>query len=843
MNKPIKLYDLLPFVYQLRDAEDNLQLRSLLEIVQREIDVVQDDIQKLYDNWFIETCQDWVVPYLGQLVGVEPEPGAFLPESNPRSGIGDAIRFGRRRGSLGVLSELANDLGFSAHAVEFEKLCLQTTAPSVKREGIGKLVDFFQAEEVELLGTPFCKSGHLLDFRTPSTTEEKGWYHPDNLGLFVWKSITIPMKKVTPKCIGTLKGKYGTEDFEICLFSFDPSGAIRQLYVNPTQNPELQDQEWRKFPIPLERWMLSHDISASIEPWDSAFPCDSDGGGTTDANELLSDTDQYNPFDDQHQGLYGPDASVCIFRRSKVVPPHEIFVTDLSSVESNVCKCQDRAGNRRSNSKLYLQLAQDSTESSSSIAIDPETGLFAFIRDGQCTTKSSHDLRVSFYERRPRQIGGGQYQRGKKLSAAFDLPTDESSNCLDQDAINSRLSEQIVLETNSRSLSCIIAKVSRQNSHMEVELVGSGNILLFEGNRKRKPKHLRFRRKFNRIMAANGSRPRLYAKSQKCGIEGKIIINKGSAVVFDGLIIDSSLSVEVRSRRCAASGSKTRLVFRDCTIGNSPNLGNAIEICGGLDVLEIENSILGPIKVDSRAKQLTHLIIRDSILTSGAVNSCSKRQHSPRKRKKRKFNRKCSCNPDLVNNSSLFGPANLQVETIERSTILGSSDVFRIKHAANSIFNEPVKVNIRVHQGNSGEVDQFRFCYVQPNSEDASIGPVYTSDLPEMFRCQPMLAYQQSQAPSCASATSASASNDSISANPIAPKFFEIEDLFDAGFAQLSPDTSAEILRGSDANSEMGAFHSTYSANRISRLDSRLREFTPIGKKIIVIDAESLEQK
>ncbi|MBK9095059.1 MAG: hypothetical protein IPM84_20320 [Anaerolineae bacterium] len=33
--------------------------------------LVEDDISRLYDNWFIETCQEWVVPYIGDLLGVQ----------------------------------------------------------------------------------------------------------------------------------------------------------------------------------------------------------------------------------------------------------------------------------------------------------------------------------------------------------------------------------------------------------------------------------------------------------------------------------------------------------------------------------------------------------------------------------------------------------------------------------------------------------------------------------------------------------------------------------------------------------------------------------------------------
>ena len=32
-------------------------------------EIVQDNIQQLYDDQFIETCEPWVIPYIGELIG------------------------------------------------------------------------------------------------------------------------------------------------------------------------------------------------------------------------------------------------------------------------------------------------------------------------------------------------------------------------------------------------------------------------------------------------------------------------------------------------------------------------------------------------------------------------------------------------------------------------------------------------------------------------------------------------------------------------------------------------------------------------------------------------------
>src|SRR5215213_2198375 len=72
MNSPSdRLYELLPVIYRLRDAERGYPLRALLGVIAEQVNLVEDDIHQLYENWFIETCQDWVVPYIGELIGYQ----------------------------------------------------------------------------------------------------------------------------------------------------------------------------------------------------------------------------------------------------------------------------------------------------------------------------------------------------------------------------------------------------------------------------------------------------------------------------------------------------------------------------------------------------------------------------------------------------------------------------------------------------------------------------------------------------------------------------------------------------------------------------------------------------
>lgn len=131
-----RLYNLLPAVHRQRDAEQGYPLKALLQVISEQVNVVEDDINGLYENWFIETCQDWVVPYIGDLVGYRPvseagEPGDVTGQEGlglnkilfPRREVANTIGYRRRKGTLALLEELSRSAaGWPARAVEFYRL-------------------------------------------------------------------------------------------------------------------------------------------------------------------------------------------------------------------------------------------------------------------------------------------------------------------------------------------------------------------------------------------------------------------------------------------------------------------------------------------------------------------------------------------------------------------------------------------------------------------------------------------------------------------------------------------------------------------------------------------------
>ncbi len=215
-----RLYKLLPYIYQLRDAEQGEPLRALLQVIAEQVNIVEADIEQIYDNWFIETCEDWAVPYLGDLIGYTQinegnEPvDISTPEGQlknalvvPRRDVANTIHYRRRKGTLALLEQLANDIAaWPARAVEYFALLSGSQELKYPHTNRNRFIDFRQAKMLYKLNGAFDKGAHTADVRlinSPNTFTLKapqGRYNITNVGLFVWRlrSYSVTKTPVLP---------------------------------------------------------------------------------------------------------------------------------------------------------------------------------------------------------------------------------------------------------------------------------------------------------------------------------------------------------------------------------------------------------------------------------------------------------------------------------------------------------------------------------------------------------------------------------------------------------------------------------------------------------------------
>src|SRR5258705_12361223 len=131
-----RTYELLPAIYRIRDADRGEPLKALLSVVADQVGVLEEDLDQLYDDQFIETCAPWVIPYIGDLIGYQQVHGIASAVASPRAEVAHTISFRRRKGTVLVLEQLARDVtGWGAHAVEFFKVLADTQYMNHIRRG------------------------------------------------------------------------------------------------------------------------------------------------------------------------------------------------------------------------------------------------------------------------------------------------------------------------------------------------------------------------------------------------------------------------------------------------------------------------------------------------------------------------------------------------------------------------------------------------------------------------------------------------------------------------------------------------------------------------------------
>ncbi len=245
-----RLYDLLPDVYRRRDAEQGLQLKALLGVIQEQADIVEADIDQLYDDWFIETCQTWVAPYLGDLVGYRVLPGSeaalsagteaaqrLLALIAGRRDVGHTVGNRRRKGTLALLEQLAADVaGWPARAVEFRRLLDVSQAVRLygmdpradrRRRHRGGTADLHAVDALDRLDGPFDSIAHSVDVHRPQSVHKPGRFNIPDVGLYVWRLRPYSVTGAPAHC----------EDRAQTRFTFSVLGNDTPLITKPVAEP------------------------------------------------------------------------------------------------------------------------------------------------------------------------------------------------------------------------------------------------------------------------------------------------------------------------------------------------------------------------------------------------------------------------------------------------------------------------------------------------------------------------------------------------------------------------------------------------------------------------------
>ncbi|MGO9218307.1 MAG: hypothetical protein ACLP5E_11170 [Streptosporangiaceae bacterium] len=283
------LFSLLPAFDQHRDAEAGGPLQALLGVIADQAAALESDIAQLYDDWFIETCQDWLVPYFADLVDVAlgPAVGASasgtldpLDSASRRSQVANAIRDRRAKGTVAAIERFAADTtGWPCRAIEYASLLSITQSllhPDLRR---GTTMAIGDANVLDALGTPFSAAAETADVRRISSHRTRGTHNVPSLGLVAWRLAADGVDHAPAECVN--------DDNH---FTFDILGRDTQLCVRPTPRipgrPPASDLD---VPSPISRIALDRRL----------------------------------------EDYYGEAASFCVYRGRTPVDRADIVVADL----------------------------------------------------------------------------------------------------------------------------------------------------------------------------------------------------------------------------------------------------------------------------------------------------------------------------------------------------------------------------------------------------------------------------------------------------------------------------------------------------------------------------------
>ncbi len=254
MNGPLytadEIYALLPALYRVRDVEQGGVLRELVEVVADQVNALAEGLEQTYDDQFVETCADWIAPYIGDLVGYRTLHGSVASVASPRAEVANTVRYRRRKGTIFVVEDLARAVtGWPARAVEEFEHLVTTQFMNHVRGHAAATASMRDAGALELGGGfeagAFDGLAHTAEMR--GVASRSGRWNIPNIAIFLWRVLALRLEG-SPLVPADASGRR---------YRFDALGADMPLFHAPRTEVEITHiAEPIDLPIPLTvRWL------------------------------------------------------------------------------------------------------------------------------------------------------------------------------------------------------------------------------------------------------------------------------------------------------------------------------------------------------------------------------------------------------------------------------------------------------------------------------------------------------------------------------------------------------------------------------------------------------------
>lgn len=251
-----QLYDLLPALYRTHDQATGGRLRALIEVLADQSLALEENLAQLYDDQFIETSADWVVPYIGDLIGARGVYAITDQLASQRAAVANTIAYRRRKGTAAVLEQLARDVtGWSAHVTEFFQLLATTQYMNHTRPQNLAAPDLRRWSPLEYLNTPFTSTARTADVRRINSAhhDSRGFYNIPNIGVFLWRIEAFPISNAAARKLN--------KDPADRRYFFDALGRDLQLFNDPLTEDEItQLAQPVNVPVPISLRVLGESL-------------------------------------------------------------------------------------------------------------------------------------------------------------------------------------------------------------------------------------------------------------------------------------------------------------------------------------------------------------------------------------------------------------------------------------------------------------------------------------------------------------------------------------------------------------------------------------------------------
>jgi hypothetical protein len=255
------LYDRLPEIYRIKDEEQTPpdQLKNYLAIADLIFDAIHENVESIYHDLFIETCDDWVIPYIGDLLGTSPLKGDHW---TLRADVADSIALRRRKGTLASIERLTYNLTqWGIHAVELRENLVWNQHLNHQRPDIGGNPPYAKATRftpirggtvtlrdpamLSLLNTPFDPFAHIPDLKPPTFGNIR--YNLPNLAIFLWRLKDYRVRFTKPilniQATGTVEPGEATHVVRVYVHPLgEPVRLFNTYQFDPDKDPPVITQ-------------------------------------------------------------------------------------------------------------------------------------------------------------------------------------------------------------------------------------------------------------------------------------------------------------------------------------------------------------------------------------------------------------------------------------------------------------------------------------------------------------------------------------------------------------------------------------------------------------------------